>query len=172
MWLEVRGKIKMFNSYLIFQNSKLVFFLTKVKDKILFKKQGGDFKHFVQFEAISIKCSQLAKDKKYKESLETMITASEIDANCMMSKTVKKTATNKSDQSPGTPGGIELQKKRKSKRKRKGKLPKNYNAEVAPDPERWLPKYERTGFRRKRDRRAKDVIKGSQGMASGAADQL
>lgn len=56
-------------------------------------------------------------------------------------------------------------------RKRKGKLPKNCNPDVQPDPERWLPKYERSGFRKKRDRRVKEVMKGSQGMATGAADQ-
>ncbi|XP_036341602.1 signal recognition particle subunit SRP72-like [Rhagoletis pomonella] len=105
--------------------------------------------------------------------LETLTTASEIDAleaaNWVMStKAAKKTANAKIDQSPGTPV---VEKKKSRNRKRKGKLPKNYNAEVPPDPERWLPKYERTGFRKKRDRRAKDIIKGSQGMASGAADQ-
>ncbi|XP_055375188.1 signal recognition particle subunit SRP72 [Condylostylus longicornis] len=109
-------------------------------------------------------------------ALEALTTASEIDileaTNWMMStKAVKKTATIKTgDQSPGTPG-TDIQKKRRLKRKRKGKLPKNYNPNVPPDPERWLPKYERTGYRKKRDRRNKDVIKGSQGMASGAADQ-
>lgn len=34
-----------------------------------------------------------------------------------------------------------------------------------------MPKYERTGYRKKRDRRVKEVMKGSQGMATGAADQ-
>ncbi|ALC47189.1 Srp72 [Drosophila busckii] len=107
--------------------------------------------------------------------LETLTTASEIDAleaaNWVMSaKAAKKTAANaKVEASPGTPAA---EKKKSAHRKRKGKLPKNYNAEVAPDPERWLPKYERTGFRKKRGgARAKDIIKGSQGMASGAADQ-
>ncbi|EDV48370.1 signal recognition particle subunit SRP72 [Drosophila erecta] len=105
--------------------------------------------------------------------LETLTTASEIDAleaaNWVMSvKAAKKSASAKIEPSPSTP----LEKKKNHNRKRKGKLPKNYNAEVAPDPERWLPKYERTGFRKKRGgARGKDVIKGSQGMASGAADQ-
>lgn len=105
--------------------------------------------------------------------LETLTTASEIDAleaaNWVMStKAAKKTANSKVEPSPGTPA-VE---KKSSNRKRKGKLPKNYNAEVAPDPERWLPKYERTGFRKKRGgARGKDVIKGSQGMSTGAADQ-
>ena len=105
--------------------------------------------------------------------LETLTTTSEIDAleaaNWVMStKAAKKSAVAKIEQSPGTPAA---EKKKSRNRKRKGKLPKNYNAEVAPDPERWLPKYERTGFRKKRDRRAKDIIKGSQGMSTGAADQ-
>uniref|UniRef100_T1GRN0 Signal recognition particle subunit SRP72 n=1 Tax=Megaselia scalaris TaxID=36166 RepID=T1GRN0_MEGSC len=109
-------------------------------------------------------------------ALETLTTASEIDAleaaNWVMSiKAAKKSATAKVEQSPGTPGS-DLQKKKKTHRKRKGKLPKNYNAEVAPDPERWLPRYERSGYRKKRDRRAKDVIKGSQGMSTAATNQL
>lgn len=70
---------------------------------------------------------------------------------------------------PKTDSAVEKKRRRK---KRKGKLPKNYDPNVQPDPERWLPKYERTGYRKKRDRRAKDVIKGSQGTASGQSDQL
>ncbi|KAB0801509.1 hypothetical protein PPYR_05863 [Photinus pyralis] len=82
--------------------------------------------------------------------------------------TLKKTA-HKPEQSPGTPKA-ELNKV-KNKKKRKPRLPKNYDSTVAPDPERWLPKYERTGFRKRRDRRAKEVIKGSQGTTSAQADQ-
>lgn len=108
-------------------------------------------------------------------ALDSITNTAEIDAleatNWVMNtKAAKKTAT-KVDQSPSTPGS-ESQKMRKRRvRKRKGKLPKSYNPDVAPDPERWLPKYERTGYRRKRDKRSKDIIKGSQGMSSGAADQ-
>lgn len=42
--------------------------------------------------------------------------------------------------------------KKKSKKKRKKKLPKNYNPNVDPDPERWLPRKERTGFKKRKDR--------------------
>lgn len=59
---------------------------------------------------------------------------------------------------------------KKTKKKRRGKLPKDYVEGETPDPERWLPKYERTGFRKKRDRRAKDIIKGSQGSATNASE--
>lgn len=45
--------------------------------------------------------------------------------------------------------------KKKTKKKRKRKLPKNYNPDVDPDPERWLPKRERQGYRRPRKDRRK-----------------
>merc|ERR1719412_883108 len=41
-------------------------------------------------------------------------------------------------------GGV-VKKKKKSKKKKR--LPKNYNPNVDPDPERWLPKRERTGLK-------------------------
>lgn len=63
-----------------------------------------------------------------------------------------------------------IQKKHK-KRKRRGKLPKHYDPNVVPDPERWLPRHERSGFRKKRDRRNRDTaMKGTQGAATGASD--
>lgn len=107
--------------------------------------------------------------------LESLANAAEIDALeatnwTMIAKAVKKTVRN--EQSPGT-GGSEIAKdKRKAKKKKKPKLPKNYDLSVKPDPERWLPKYERTGYKKKRDRRVKEIIKGSQGTASGQSDQL
>lgn len=111
-------------------------------------------------------------------ALETLTTTSEIDAleatNWMMiAKAVKKKmpASGKTDQSPGTPSSEIAKQKKKTVRKRKGKLPKNYDASAVPDPERWLPRYERSGYRKKRDRRVKEIIKGSQGTASGQADQ-
>lgn len=65
----------------------------------------------------------------------------------------------------------ELLQKKKKRRKRKGKLPKNYDLSCDPDPERWLPKHERSTFRKKKDRRNKDIGKGTQGAATGASDQ-
>ncbi|KAJ8670497.1 hypothetical protein QAD02_001756 [Eretmocerus hayati] len=81
-------------------------------------------------------------------------------------KVVKK----KVEPSPGKPESLE---KKRKKRKRKGKLPKNYDPNVQPDPERWLPKHERSGYRKKRDRRNRDAaMKGTQGAATGASDQF
>ncbi|CAH0562321.1 unnamed protein product [Brassicogethes aeneus] len=82
----------------------------------------------------------------------------------------KKSPGVRQDSNPGTPKTDETVKKAKKRKSRKNKL-KNYDSNSAPDPERWLPKYERSGYRKKRDRRTKDVIKGSQGTASGQAEQ-
>ncbi|XP_045493552.1 signal recognition particle subunit SRP72 [Colias croceus] len=87
----------------------------------------------------------------------------------MGAKVVKKTVQSKQEQSPGTPGS-ELGQKKKTKRKRKTKLPPTADISKGPDPERWLPKYERTAYRKRRGIR-RDVIKGSQGMTTAAVDQ-
>ncbi|XP_066582106.1 signal recognition particle subunit SRP72 [Prorops nasuta] len=80
-------------------------------------------------------------------------------------KVVKK----KVEPSPGKPSGDLIKTKKKHKRKRR--LPKNYDPNVQPDPERWLPKHERTTFRKKRDRRNRDTtMKGTQGATAGASD--
>ncbi|XP_060537268.1 signal recognition particle subunit SRP72 [Cylas formicarius] len=84
----------------------------------------------------------------------------------------KKSPAARSDSLPCTPKSEETRKKNRKHKKRKGKLPKNYDSSVKPDPERWLPKYERTGYRKKQYRRTKDVvIKGSQGTSSLQAEQ-
>ncbi|CAH1375742.1 unnamed protein product [Tenebrio molitor] len=114
---------------------------------------------------------QLSKQLPTIETLSANMDVESLQASLPSAFSLKKSPAVKQDSQPGTPkseGGIE----KKKHRKRKGKLPKNYNANVTPDPERWLPKYERTGYRKKRDRRAKDVIKGSQGTASGQAEQF
>ncbi|XP_050082270.1 signal recognition particle subunit SRP72 [Anopheles aquasalis] len=127
-------------------------------------------------------------------ALDTLTTVSEIDAleatNWMMiAKAVRRKQPGSGgaggsgrggDQSPGagTPGAEQQQTaaaaaaRSQKRKKRKGKLPKNYDPDAQPDPERWLPRYERTGYRKKRDRRVKEIIKGSQGTASGQADQF
>lgn len=81
-------------------------------------------------------------------ALDTITSNVEIDAleatNWMMStKAAKKTGTvsSRGDQSPATPGSEPQKIKKRTHRKRKPKLPKNYNPDVPADPERWLPKY-------------------------------
>ncbi|KII63337.1 Signal recognition particle subunit SRP72 [Thelohanellus kitauei] len=65
-----------------------------------------------------------------------------------------------------------LKKKRsQSDKKTKGKkkLPKYYDPSIFPDPERWLPKYERSGYRSKK-RKAKKG--GHQGAVSGEIPEV
>ncbi|KAK9820199.1 hypothetical protein WJX72_007419 [[Myrmecia] bisecta] len=57
--------------------------------------------------------------------------------------------------------------KEKKRRKKKIRLPKGFDPEnpgPPPDPERWLPKWQRSDFKKKRNRRKdKEPVKGSQG---------
>lgn len=54
-----------------------------------------------------------------------------------------------------------------------GKLPKNYDPKVTPDPERWLPMKERSYYRGKKKGKKKDQIgKGTQGATAGASAEL
>ena len=56
--------------------------------------------------------------------------------------------------------------KKKKRKKRKKILPKNYDPTVDPDPERWLPKWQRSTYKKKKDKRHKDALgRGTQGTA-------
>lgn len=54
-----------------------------------------------------------------------------------------------------------------------GKLPKNHDPKVTPDPERWLPMRERSYYRGKKKGKKKEQIgKGTQGAMTGASAEL
>lgn len=54
-----------------------------------------------------------------------------------------------------------------------GKLPKNYDPKVTPDPERWLPMRERSYYRGRKKGKKKDQIgKGTQGATAAASSEL
>merc|ERR1712130_974551 len=54
--------------------------------------------------------------------------------------------------------------RKKNKKKKKKRLPKNYNPNVAPDPERWLPRTQRSTYKKKK----KKVMRGGhQGQDGG-----
>ena len=55
--------------------------------------------------------------------------------------------------------------KEKKRKKKKGKLPKVLN-DGGPDPERWLPRQERSYYRRKKKNRNEAIGKGSQGLSA------
>lgn len=62
------------------------------------------------------------------------------------------------------PNGIHV-KKPKNKKKRATLFPKNMNPDVKPDPERWVPKQERSTFRMK-GKNKKALNKGPQGVST------
>jgi len=92
------------------------------------------------------------------------------NTNWMMGSKLIKKSTLK----PDTTGSkAEVEKKRK--KKRKIILPKNFNPEVLPNPERWLPRHERTGYRKKKDRRYNKetgIGKGTQGSSNVSSEQF
>ena len=59
----------------------------------------------------------------------------------------------------------EIKPKLKPKKKRKLRLPKNYNPKVAPDPERWLPLRERSYYKKGKKRGFVPVGRGAQGSS-------
>ncbi|CAJ0606676.1 unnamed protein product [Cylicocyclus nassatus] len=62
---------------------------------------------------------------------------------------------------------IVTRKLKNRKRKHKIRLPKNYDPNVPPDPERWLPKQERAAYKKKQKKnRDRDIGRGTQGSAS------
>uniref|UniRef100_A0A8C8RYN7 Signal recognition particle subunit SRP72 n=1 Tax=Pelusios castaneus TaxID=367368 RepID=A0A8C8RYN7_9SAUR len=62
---------------------------------------------------------------------------------------------------------------KKKKKKKKGKLPKNCDPKVTPDPERWLPMRERSYYRGRKKGKKKDQIgKGTQGATTAATSEL
>ena len=95
----------------------------------------------------------------------------ELEAHCFASgpkysrKTQVKEAVAKDAGSPGKATEL-LAATAKKRRKRKGKLPKNFDPKVDPDPERWLPRKDRSTYKgRRRDKRkeAAGIGKGTQG---------
>ncbi|KJH42974.1 SRP72 RNA-binding domain protein [Dictyocaulus viviparus] len=62
---------------------------------------------------------------------------------------------------------IVTKKLKNRKRKRKIRLPKNFDPNVPPDPERWLPKQERAAYKkRQKKNRDRDIGRGTQGSVS------
>jgi len=108
------------------------------------------------------KAHEISKDLPPIDSVLTSIDVDQLETSnwSLGAKYVKKTT--KTD----TPTGITntKDKNNKNKRKKKKQLPKNYDPSVEPDPERWLPRYERSTFKKKKDKRgAQGVGKGTQG---------
>lgn len=99
------------------------------------------------------------------------VTASHGKATPRQNKIVSPTAPKGSIPSEAlSENSVVIKKKKKRKNRHK---PKSFNPDVDPDPERWLPRRERIGYRKpKRDRRkGAEKFTGAQGTSGGGQGQ-
>ncbi|KAM4708495.1 signal recognition particle subunit SRP72 [Discoglossus pictus] len=109
---------------------------------------------------------------KHLPSSDTMKLKVDVDAleNSTGATFIRKKAGKVVGEQAKEQGQVELKKKKK---KKKGKLPKNCDPKVTPDPERWLPMRERSYYRGKKKGKKKDQIgKGTQGATSAQAAEF
>ncbi|XP_054720247.1 signal recognition particle subunit SRP72-like [Uloborus diversus] len=86
----------------------------------------------------------------------------------MGAKYIKKSGKTETPSTKPESGDILLHKKKR--KHKKGKLPKHYDPSVDPDPERWLPRRERSTFKKKKDKRGATIGKGTQGAVASSED--
>ncbi|VDD79466.1 unnamed protein product [Mesocestoides corti] len=122
-----------------------------------------------------VKASQASRDLEFTEALGEKDIDSLESTFLFGVKGIKKFGRGPVLPTPktgGKSGGSGVVEK-KHKKKRKLRLPKNYEPGVPPDPERWLPRRERTGYRgKRRDRRQVNLLRGPQGATSSVAPEL
>ncbi|CAD7937713.1 unnamed protein product [Amoebophrya sp. A25] len=117
---------------------------------------------------------ELAEDLVSKKAGERALACDpeELEQNVplrLMQKTRQAEATTASSDGAVGVEGVQLLK---NKRKRKPRYPKGFdpaNPGPAPDPERWLPKHQRSTFKNKK-KRGNKLARGPQGAGAGAAD--
>lgn len=97
----------------------------------------------------------------FENVLDSVEVDSIVTSNWFLAAKYKKTA--KGDDEPSK------KSKKKKKKRRKRPLPKNYDPNVTPDPERWLPRWQRSTARVKKDKRKDTVGRGTQGAAVDAS---
>ena len=95
----------------------------------------------------------------------------------MGAKQFKKTPRPGGEKTPKTGTDDTMLVNKKKKQKKKKRLPKNYNPNADPDPERWLPKKERTGLKYmpgyrkpRKDKRKAEKFTGAQGTDQGKSE--
>ncbi|OQR75807.1 signal recognition particle 72 kDa protein-like [Tropilaelaps mercedesae] len=128
------------------------------------------------------KAREVAKDLPAVDEIVSQVDVASLEATnwVMGTRHVKRVVGSPSARSPPdkrettTPGTDDQKKtpdKKKKKKKKKIRLPKNYDPNVTPDPERWLPKWERSTFK-KRGRRNREAAigKGPQGAMGNVAE--
>ncbi|CAG8590246.1 10636_t:CDS:10, partial [Ambispora leptoticha] len=98
--------------------------------------------------------------EKYESSLATIKHSKNIDVDFLEKNIPGVKRYKKPDAKSDNMGKSSVKKRRK----RKPLLPKNFDPNVPPDPERWLPKRERSSYKVK-GKRKQQLMKGSQGVA-------
>nr|CDS26274.1 signal recognition particle 72 kDa protein [Hymenolepis microstoma] len=123
------------------------------------------------------KASQASRDLDFKDKLSEKEVDSLESMFLFNIRSIKKNVAKAANATPkaGKSGGDTVakpQQQQHKKKKRRIRLPKNYEPGVPPDPERWLPKRERTGYRGKRRDKRDKLLRGPQGVTSAAAPEL
>lgn len=133
----------------------------EVYQMYLEKVDGGDTEALVCLvEALAF--ADLERAEQYAGRLQVP-DYSHLDAEDLEQQPIPKVmAANKRKDGEDTAAEGEAQKPKK-KRKRKNKLPKNYDPKATPDPERWLPKRERTETKKKMQKKQKNYLRCAQG---------
>merc|ERR1712062_881649 len=86
--------------------------------------------------------------KKFPDFVSKSVDVDALESSATMSRYGKKATIGSPN--PQTPEQVSEETKKKRRKKRKKRLPKSFNPNVDPDPERWVPRRERTGYRRTR----------------------
>ncbi|XP_030594854.1 signal recognition particle subunit SRP72 isoform X2 [Archocentrus centrarchus] len=116
------------------------------------------------------KAKSLSKHLPSADTMSFNVDVDELENSHGATYVRKKAAKVVGENLPKEQGHGEIKKKRK---KKKGKLPKNYDPKTTPDPERWLPMKERSYYRGKKKGKKKEQIgKGTQGATAGASAEL
>lgn len=145
------------------------------------KEDPTDVKTLAKIVAAYSK-TDLKKAYEYSTDLpEFSVDSKKVDVNALemvdmigsfrFSKKTTAAAANTTSVAPTSKdAGVKI---RKARKKKKGRLPKNFDSEVDPDPERWLPRWERSTFKHKKQKRGAQpsVGKGTQGSAETASNQ-
>ncbi|XP_014675381.1 PREDICTED: signal recognition particle subunit SRP72-like [Priapulus caudatus] len=138
----------------------------------------SDLKILAQLITAYCQVDPAKADELSREMPSVQTLAADIDVDALESantaiggatKYMKKLAA-KQEMTPGSPSQQEELLKKRRKKKRRGKLPKNYDTTSDPDPERWLPKRERSNYKGRRKDKRKDIGKGPQGAVGGSQE--
>lgn len=113
--------------------------------------------------------TDVEKAETYEKQLKPLPGIKYVDVNALEKTSGAKHVENGPHLGNNEPHETKSKEKAKKKRKRKPRYPKGFdpaNPGPAPDPERWLPKRERSSFRPKRKDKRAAQIRGSQGAVA------